>query len=52
MLRKKTIKVKMQIPIDFPSFRAAIMQGLGRRDGFFRSLYAGLTPYVYIGQRR
>jgi solute carrier family 25 ornithine transporter 2/15 len=41
-----TVKVKMQtFPVDNPSVRSAIMQSL-RRDGFFRGLYAGLTPFL------
>lgn len=41
-----TIKVKMQtFPTDNPSVRAAILKSV-RMDGFFRGLYAGLTPFL------
>lgn len=41
-----TIKVKMQtFPTDNPSVRAAILKSV-RADGFFRGLYAGLTPFL------
>ena len=41
-----TIKVKMQtFPTENPSVRAAILKSV-RTDGFFRGLYAGLTPFL------